>query len=144
MWAYPLVSWKCCRSRRNPSRSLVKETGSLPRILAIVAQNSCLHHYTCHCNTLVFHNIPIASRVGTLIAARYQTAPTSVLFTSRTRDAHSRWPGSRRLPALALTCTHSDRINAQKHDTREHCTLLDDVKPKITKILTNSPRKSFI
>lgn len=54
---YPRLSWKCCRSRRNPSRSLVYVTGSLPRILAIVAQNPCLRHYTCHCKTLMFVNM---------------------------------------------------------------------------------------
>lgn len=50
--AYPFVSWKCCKSLTNPSRSFLQVIGSLSRILAIVAQTSMLAiPYTCQRNT---------------------------------------------------------------------------------------------
>lgn len=131
---YPRVSWKCCRSRRKLSRSLSYATDSLPRTLAMVRAYgggtrpipsfaaATLH--TCHyCKTSttsvnMTDSGSARESVGTLRdigrpRRRYCSPPALGM------QPRGRRPGSRRLPALARRCTHSDRgNNAQNHRTR--------------------------
>lgn len=114
--AYPRVSWKWCKSRRKPSRSLGYVATFLSGILAIIAAFKASH-------VSFGRDGPDAI-----------SEPPGVAC----------WPGSWRLPALARRCTHSDRINAQNHRTRGRHSLHRRLRSKMHRIrATASPKNQF-
>lgn len=103
---YPLVSLKCCRSLRKPSRSLQYVAGSLSSIRAIVAPrkfpNSGAHTNT-HATDMIVSREREPHKIPAIVAAKRGRFDTS-----------EPWACSR-LPAIPNSTLLYDRFKCAEH-----------------------------